>query len=482
MKKLTFLVAALFATMMANATSVTLTMKDIAATKGEKDGVSFVAAQSGGVTAPAYNRTANDLRLYAKNTITIAYTENIKSISFNLSVQGCSRLASLTANTGTCIVKGDPYFTAVWSGDANTVTIIVGDSASYGTASSAKAGQLCFDSFTVSTEDDAGKIDTLTVTVAEALEVLYAPISGAVSPNYYILSGTVSNLDLDTDYGSASFTLSDATGDIYVYRAYNLNNEKFTATSRLADGDDVKVLGRLQKYVKNGTTTSKLVSGYLLEHTHTNKAAFYVYQSNGTTVEFSTLDVDSILFVRPIGTENGHDWVDLGLPSGLKWATCNVGAERPESYGDYYAWGETTTKDNYEWYTYKYGDYYDDGLTKYCNNSSYGRDGFTDELTTLEAADDVATANWGGKWRMPTIDEWQELHSECTWTLTGFGYKVKGPNGNFIFLPAAGGYYWSSSLYTDNPRYAQCAFFRSDDVYSTVDDRCYGLSVRPVCQ
>ncbi len=172
MKKITFLVAALFATMMANATSVTLTMKDIAATKGEKDGVSFTTAQNDGATAPAYNTTSNDLRLYAKNTITIAYTENIKSISFAISTKGQYRLASLTADNGTCTVKGTPDFTAVWSGDANTVTITVGDKADYGTDGNSKAGQLCFDSFTVSTEEstdgDGGEDGELTVNYAQA--------------------------------------------------------------------------------------------------------------------------------------------------------------------------------------------------------------------------------------------------------------------------------------------------------------------------
>ena len=153
MKKITFLVAALFATMMANATSVTLTMADIAATSGEKDGVSFTTDKKNGSSAPSYNGTSKDLRLYAKNTITITYTENIKSISFAISKKGQYRLASLTADNGTCTVKGTPDFTAVWSGDSKTVTITVGDKADYGTDGNTKAGQLCFDSFTVSTED-----------------------------------------------------------------------------------------------------------------------------------------------------------------------------------------------------------------------------------------------------------------------------------------------------------------------------------------
>ncbi len=200
------------------------------------------------------------------------------------------------------------------------------------------------------------------------------------------------------------------------------------------------------------------------------------------------------------GTVNGHDWVNLGLPSGTKWATCNVGATNPEEYGNYYAWGETTTKDYYDWDTYKYGSAYDE-LTKYCNNSSYGKGGFTDNLTTLVASDDAATANWGGKWRTPTDAEWQELIDNCDWTWTDDynGTGVAGrivtskTNGNTIFLPAAGyrsyddlgdaglnGYYWSSSLSTGSPSGAWLACFDSGNVDRGSSHRYCGQSVRPV--
>lgn len=180
-----------------------------------------------------------------------------------------------------------------------------------------------------------------------------------------------------------------------------------------------------------------------------------------------------------------HTWVDLGLPSGTKWATCNVGATKPEEYGNYYAWGETETKDFYSWDTYKYGS----NPTKY--NS-------TDKLTTLEAADDAATANWGEKWRTPTKAEWQELHECCTWnwtTLNGVkGYEVKAANGNSIFLPAAGyrgyeilmntqhdGFYWSSSLADYGfPYNAYAADFYQRNVIIAELNRYYGQSVRPV--
>ena len=172
----------------------------------------------------------------------------------------------------------------------------------------------------------------------------------------------------------------------------------------------------------------------------------------------------SIILCEEQGTHNGHEWVDLGLPSGLLWATCNVGADTPEGFGDYFAWGETEPKDYYEWTTYKWckGTY--NTLTKYCDDSARGLNGFTDGKDTLELEDDAAAVNWEGKWRMPAHFEQYELLKYCTWVETSQngvnGYLVTGPNGNSIFLPAAGHiyekqyyysgiYYLSSTLFSD---------------------------------
>ena len=188
------------------------------------------------------------------------------------------------------------------------------------------------------------------------------------------------------------------------------------------------------------------------------------------------------------------DWVDLDLPSGLLWATRNVGATSPEEYGDYFAWGETQPKEVYSWDAYRYGNGYDNQLTKYCNNSSYGLNGFTDGLTTLQPGDDAATANYGG--RTPTKEEWQELIDNTTsqWTtINGVnGRCLTGSNGNSLFLPAAGyrwgssldgagsyGDYWSSSLYTDYPGGAWDFDFNSGVYYG---DRYGGFTVRAVRQ
>ena len=198
---------------------------------------------------------------------------------------------------------------------------------------------------------------------------------------------------------------------------------------------------------------------------------------------------------------SSHEYVDLGLPSGLLWATCNIGADSPQDYGDYFAWGETQTKYTYDWSTYQYCNGSGSTLTKYCNNSCYGYNGFIDNLTILLPEDDVATANWGTGWRMPTKEEWIELYynTASIWTTQNGvnGRLFTASNGNSLFLPAAGyrfdtscfadvgryGFYWSSSLNTDSPSQAWFLDFNSDgcllDDYANAA-RSYGPSVRAV--
>ena len=189
-----------------------------------------------------------------------------------------------------------------------------------------------------------------------------------------------------------------------------------------------------------------------------------------------------------------YQYVDLGLPSGLMWATCNVGAETPEGYGNYYAWAETQPKSTYTWNTYQYCHGSSTTFTKYCNKSYYGYNGFTDNLTTLLPEDDAATANWGADWRMPTRTEWSELYNNTvsTWaTLNGVRGKLyTASNGNGIFLPTGGryagsylsgvgisGHYWSSSL-DDAPSRARDFTFGENSYLENY--RYYGQSVRAV--
>ncbi len=217
-------------------------------------------------------------------------------------------------------------------------------------------------------------------------------------------------------------------------------------------------------------------------------------------VVHDTVYIHDTVYVEVNGggnVENSHEYVDLGLS--VKWATCNVGAESPEEYGDYFAWGEVKPKETYSWSTYEWCNGSYDTQTKYCTSSSYGT---VDNKTQLDLSDDAATANWGGAWRMPTKEEQDELRENCTWKWTTEngvnGYRVtsnkEGYTDKSIFLPAAGyrsnsdlniagsdGFYWSSSLNTDNPYYAYNLNFNSSNVDWYNNSRYYGQSVRPVC-
>lgn len=201
---------------------------------------------------------------------------------------------------------------------------------------------------------------------------------------------------------------------------------------------------------------------------------------------------------------NGHEYVDLGLPSGTLWATCNIGAESPEDYGHYFAWGEVKPKDVFDWDTYKYGkcltdiddNPYEGSLTKYSEDSKFGA---VDNKTELALEDDAAYVNWGEGWRMPSIDQIEELiddrYTTTTWEKVNgvYGRKVTSDlNGKSLFLPAAGyrgwlngdgpyGLFWSRSL--SNGSYNAYYLNHNEyDIYVFSVYRYRGLSVRPVYQ
>lgn len=198
-------------------------------------------------------------------------------------------------------------------------------------------------------------------------------------------------------------------------------------------------------------------------------------------------------------------YVDLGLPSGTLWATCNIGAENPEDYGDYFAWGETegynSGKTTFNWSTYKWCEGSEYTMTKYCTKSSYGYNGFTDDKTELDLEDDAAYVNWGPAWRMPSDEQCRELinssYTTTEWTAQNGvnGRKITSKtNGNSIFLPAAGyrnnsslnyggslGSYWSRTLYSDFPSNAWRPGFDSSNISTGGWERYNGRSVRPVC-
>ena len=193
---------------------------------------------------------------------------------------------------------------------------------------------------------------------------------------------------------------------------------------------------------------------------------------------------------------NSHDYVDLGLPSGTLWATCNVGATKPEEYGDYFAWAETEPKDVYNLSNYKY--WYSHGFTKYCGSYGWGYNSFVDNLSILLPEDDAATANWSNDWCMPTMAQWEELYQNInnTWTTQNgvYGRLFIASNGNRLFLPAAGfsaaddnavgsvgsvGLYWANSLYNESD-VARNFYIDSGECRMVGYPRHYGLSVRPV--
>ena len=197
---------------------------------------------------------------------------------------------------------------------------------------------------------------------------------------------------------------------------------------------------------------------------------------------------------------NGHSYVDLGVS--VKWATCNVGANTPEAYGDYFAWGETKPKVVYGEKNYKYNEGVEKTITKYNFSAAHGA---VDNKYVLDLEDDAAHINWGGKWRMPTRKECAELEEICTWQWKQYngvkGYLVTGPNGNSIFLPAAGfkkekeilevgirGFYLSNTLmkaktdyHTYSP-YVLIAKWGTESKYWWGRSRYYGIPVRPVCK
>jgi len=245
---------------------------------------------------------------------------------------------------------------------------------------------------------------------------------------------------------------------------------------------------------------------------NTNNALLYVPAGSVDAYKSAQYwnDYTNRIQTNPSSSISVPEAVDLGLPSGLKWASFNLGASKPEEYGDYYAWGETEPyyslldpffwkegKEGYLWSFYMWSRGEFNMLTKYCNNSEFGYNGFMDERTMLDLEDNAAYVNLGGSWRMPTGSEWSELMENCTWTwITQNGVEgqlITATNGNSIFLPAAGyrfdilllavgaiGRYWSSSITTDRPYDAWMVGFDSNEVRRYGYNRYYGLPVRPV--
>ena len=292
-------------------------------------------------------------------------------------------------------------------------------------------------------------------------------------------------------------------GNVYEFKVSDVDSINFAASTT----DDYLYT---VTYMPNGTVGDMIIDTVRYGRNYTFREQLYVKEWNtradGSGAGFTpkeTIPLTRNLILYAIlpdgyGVENGYYYVDLGLPSGLKWATCNVGATAAGRAGNYYAWGETEPKTTYSWATYKWCNGSSSTFTKYNTKSSYGT---VDNKTVLDLADDAARANWGGQWRMPTKEECEELLDNCTlkWVYSYKGTGVAGRivtsniNGNSIFLPAAGcrnddvlndagrnGIYWSSSLYAGIPNDVWDVYFSSGYVSMDYGNRVYGRSVRPV--
>ena len=312
--------------------------------------------------------------------------------------------------------------------------------------------------------------------------------------------------------------------------------------------NDISVkIGEAEKAKITNVTTTNYKVYLLLPLENEEPAETKLTFSNGT----KTIDMTFNIAANCFGTAGGtggfapvepaapaHEYVDLGLPDGTLWAKYNLGAEHPYDYGDYYAWGETETKSDYSWSTYKWGAWKQ--FTKYVTQAGFGME-TPDNKTTLESGDDAATKAWGDDWRMPTMEEWQDLcgntYQEWVYNYDNTGvpgfvvYKVKNEadkglwkvdmfdnpdepewvvynqdgdfaeltgwyslsdahlffplacyrSGTTFFLVGSNGYYWSSSLETSDPSCAYSMQFSSStvkpDFYNV---RHQGCSVRPV--
>ncbi|MBP1531610.1 MAG: hypothetical protein ILA39_05740 [Bacteroidaceae bacterium] len=294
-----------------------------------------------------------------------------------------------------------------------------------------------------------------------------------------------------SDIGMFSARISGSTN----LKQFEAGGIKTSVGIEVSEKDDfsnarkISVTGNVEKFNVEVTSLSIETKYYYRTYLKTDiKSQEYYYY--GEKKSFTTK-----------GLDNSHHYVDLGLPSGTLWATMNVGASKPEEYGDYFAWGETEGynrgKTNFDWSTYKWCKGSETTMTKYCHDSNYGYNGFMDNKTELDPEDDAAYVNWGSDWRMPTYDQLKELREQCTWTWytinNVIGYLVAGKNGNVIFLPAAGyrddsslnyagsyGVCWSRTLYSDYPRSAWYLGFLSSNVDMRSYYRYHGRSVRPV--
>lgn len=212
----------------------------------------------------------------------------------------------------------------------------------------------------------------------------------------------------------------------------------------------------------------------------------FIYSHRKSPEQSTYSPEEQSLISNATGKEHGHEYVDLGLS--VKWATCNVGATSPSDYGQYFAWGETKQKKRYDW----------DNCYDCLDNEGHSWNIHNGKKADkIMFASDAASVNWGDPWRLPTDEEFKELNDKCEWiwcSISGNnGYKITGPNGNSIFLPAGGqidgeskehvgggGSYWSSIMMWNYPICAWGLYFNSTYHQVGNGNRKCGLCIRPV--
>ena len=369
--------------------------------------------------------------------------------------------------------------------------------------------------------DSAAGFDGTTLTTSLPAE--QKGVKGTFDDNLFIAVAYARGKELDNMQfrnvcGGIKFTLSRA--DVTKVTLKGNNNENLAGKVNVVLSDD----GEISSSINESGASKEIELTPKEGNTFAQGKPYYIVMlpqtlSKGITVTFELENANPIVYDRSeavtikrsvFGVKENidpgfaeHEFVDLGLPSGLLWATCNIGASKPEEVGDFFAWGETKSKASYTWNNYKYcTDGVGDRFSKYVSSPAYGPDGvYYDRLDTLEPVDDAATVNWGPDWRMPTASDFNELKENCerSWINDSGIQLTSKKNGKSILLPFAkpqkegsqfstdGGYYWSSKLGGNHPMFAVRFECIGHSGYNEISveaksncDRFHGCVIRPV--
>ena len=325
-----------------------------------------------------------------------------------------------------------------------------------------------------------------------------------IEPPFTITACSVSNIDYDynplpMDAEHSQYLMPTITYNCTTSGSYDIYVKLYDANGKLSTGkSSPSGYSHVNSGVSLYSSGSKKLMGRGNKTSGTWSAGNYRFEFyyEGVLLYTHRFTVPAKQIVGSSGTSGKYQYIDLGLPSGTLWATCNVGANNPWEHGDHYAWGYINKKSKVDWDNYKFANGSSHRLTKYCTSSNYGNNRFVDNKTTLDRSDDVACQQWGSSWCIPTSDQLMELKGFCSWYWTTYhgknGCMVTGPNGNTLFLPAAGhiniygrvwdkttnGYYYSRTLGT--PIKANSIHFSNGSLEFTGFERWNGMSIRPV--